>query len=57
VGVGKPSQRVEEAGHEQRGASLLTGGQCPAGSGPKPAGAGDMCCARAASGTEGEGRG
>jgi hypothetical protein len=56
VGVGEPGRRVEEAGHEQ-GGSLPTSRRRMTGSGPRPAGAGDLRRARAAGRTEGEGTG
>jgi hypothetical protein len=47
VGVGEHGRRVEEAG-ARAGGSLSTDGQHLADSGPRPAGAGDVRCARAA---------
>jgi hypothetical protein len=55
-GSGSADDVWRKRGHEQ-GGSLPTGGWCTAGSGPRPAGAGDMRGVHAASRTEGEGRG
>jgi hypothetical protein len=56
VGVGEPGRHVEEAGHEQGGGVPADRWVVPD-SGPRPAGAGDVRRARAASRIEGEGRG